>query len=243
MDSTISTILKNCKICKIDKYVSDFHPRHARCKSCYNDWQKQKRKNNPDTVRKYYENFKDSESYRKQIVRNRDHYHKNKESRLKKNKEWRNNNLDKISINKKEYYNKNKELILQKKKDHYLKNKSKIIEQKRQYGVKRRKVDHIFRLKNNLRRRLTSALKAKGLRKSSKTQRLVGCSVLELKAHLESLFKPGMTWENYGTWHVDHIIPISSFDLNDEAELLKACHYTNLQPLWAEENIRKSDDL
>ena len=228
MDSTISMILKNCKTCKIDKDISNFHPKHARCKCCYNDWQKQKRKNNPDIVRNYYQSFKDSESYHKQIVRNRARYYKNKEALLKKNKEWRDKNPEKISINKKEYY---------------LKNKAKIIEQKRLRDIERRKTDHMFRMKKNLRRRLSSALESKGLRKSSRTQRLIGCSVLELKSHLESMFKPGMTWENYGIWHVDHIIPLSSFDLRDEAQLLKACHYTNLQPLWAEENLRKSDDL
>jgi 5-methylcytosine-specific restriction endonuclease McrA len=63
-----------------------------------------------------------------------------------------------------------------------------------------------------------------------------------VKAHLEAQFKEGMSWENWGVsgWHVDHIIPLSSFDLSDEKQLKKAVHYSNLQPLWAADNIIKS---
>jgi hypothetical protein len=63
----------------------------------------------------------------------------------------------------------------------------------------------------------------------------------EAFAHIESKFKPGMTWENYGKWHVDHIIPLSS--ANTTGELEKLCHFNNLQPLWARENMRKSDKM
>jgi hypothetical protein len=70
---------------------------------------------------------------------------------------------------------------------------------------------------------------------------IYGCTIPELRSHLESQFQPGMTWDNYGLhgWHIDHIIPCASFDLTDP-EQQKACfHYTNLQPLWAEENLKK----
>lgn len=62
---------------------------------------------------------------------------------------------------------------------------------------------------------------------------------MELRAHLETRFLPGMTWENYGAWHIDHVRPLASFDLTDRAQLLQACHYTNLQPLWARDNRSK----
>ena len=66
-----------------------------------------------------------------------------------------------------------------------------------------------------------------------------GCSASTLAAHLESKFQDGMSWDNYGEWHVDHILPMASFNLLDPIERAKANHYTNLQPLWAEENFKK----
>jgi hypothetical protein len=79
----------------------------------------------------------------------------------------------------------------------------------------------------------------KGIRKTTGTEELVGCSANELKAHLESQFKPGMSWDNYGKWHVDHIKPCASFDLTQEEEQRKCFHFTNLQPLWEYENLSK----
>ena len=71
----------------------------------------------------------------------------------------------------------------------------------------------------------------------------MGITIQELKRYIEKLFKTGMSWENYGhkTWHIDHKIPVSKFDLTKPSEQLKAFHYTNLQPLWAVDNIKKSN--
>lgn len=103
----------------------------------------------------------------------------------------------------------------------------------------RRKTDINFKLKKYLRTRVYCALK--GSVKSKNTMDLIGCSIDELKSHISQQFHPGMTWENYGKWHVDHIKPCASFDLVDP-EQQKACfHFSNLQPLWAADNIRKSD--
>jgi len=68
---------------------------------------------------------------------------------------------------------------------------------------------------------------------------LLGCTVEELRAHLEKQFKRGMSWSNYGRWHIDHIRPCASFDLTDPEQQRICFHYSNLQPLWAEENMRK----
>jgi len=84
------------------------------------------------------------------------------------------------------------------------------------------------------------------IKKHSKTGSAVrdlGCSIDELKQHLESKFLPGMTWNNYGRfgWHIDHIRPLSQFDLTNPEQLKIACHYTNLQPLWWRDNLSKGD--
>ena len=82
-------------------------------------------------------------------------------------------------------------------------------------------------------------LALKGKIKTSKSEVLLGCSFEEFKIYIQSKFKDSMTWDNMGDWHIDHIIPLCSFDLSLEEEQKKAFHYTNQQPLWAEENLKK----
>lgn len=113
-------------------------------------------------------------------------------------------------------------------------------ETQNRYYRERRKQDPIFKLLAYVRGRIRSALTRKNLRKSTKTEQLLGCSVQELKNHLEAQFKDGMNWDNYGQWHVDHIKPCCSFDLSKIEEQTACFHYTNLQPLSAEENLKKS---
>jgi hypothetical protein len=115
----------------------------------------------------------------------------------------------------------------------------------RAYASNRRRTDVNFRLKDNLRKRINESLGRQNLRKTNPTLHLVGCSLEQLKTHLESQWKPGMTWDNHSLhgWHIDHIRPIASFDLTDPTQQKTCFHYTNLQPLWAEENIRKGANL
>lgn len=105
------------------------------------------------------------------------------------------------------------------------------------YARNRYQTDIQYKLARRLRSRLWEALK-RGY-KSGSAVRDLGCSIEEFKNYLESLFQPSMTWDNYGEWHIDHIKPLDSFDLMDREQLKIACHYSNLQPLWAEDNIRK----
>jgi hypothetical protein len=102
----------------------------------------------------------------------------------------------------------------------------------------KRQTDPHFKLASNLRSRVWSALK--GTHKSKRTIELIGCSIEELWKYLESKFQHGMTKNNYGEWHVDHIIPCCKFDMNNLEDQKKCFHYTNLQPLWAIDNLRKS---
>ena len=108
------------------------------------------------------------------------------------------------------------------------------------YQRQRRASDPGYRLRWYLRNRVRGALQ-KGS-KSAPTLALLGCTIPEWRVHLEALFRPGMTWENYGpVWHVDHRKPCASFDLTDPAQQRACFHYTNTQPLFAAENLKKSD--
>ena len=110
-----------------------------------------------------------------------------------------------------------------------------------EYIRNKRKVDVEFAIKESLRNRIYCAIRNN--QKSAHTLELLGCSLDELKVHLEQQFEPGMTWNNYGEWHIDHIIPCSYFDLTKEENQRICFNYRNLQPLWAEENRKKKDSL
>ena len=105
------------------------------------------------------------------------------------------------------------------------------------YKKQKRESDPVFRMMENIRRRIQLAYK--NHYKSKSTMELLGCTGEELAQHLEKQFQEGMTHENHGEWHIDHIKPIASFDLSNPKEAEECFHYTNLQPLWAEDNLKK----
>jgi len=123
------------------------------------------------------------------------------------------------------------------------KNKERIAQVRRKwnriYEANKKKTDVNFKITRNLRTRLKNAL-AHNL-KSAKTLQLLGCTVEQLRAHLEARFTSGMSWSNYGEWHIDHIKPCSSYDMSDPVQQAACFHYTNLQPLWAIDNLKKGD--
>lgn len=98
------------------------------------------------------------------------------------------------------------------------------------------------RIVTNMRSRVRLAVKGVAY-KAGRTMELTSCTPEHLCAHLESLFQPGMTWENYGRrgWHIDHVLPCAAFDLTKPEEQRKCFHWSNLQPLWASDNCRKQD--
>lgn len=146
-------------------------------------------------------------------------------------------NCDRIcaKVRSKIYYAKNKE----RKRSYYLENQAKIRLYNVAYVKNRKEKDPIFRLSSNLRARLTMAIRHQGIEKHTSFAAAYGCSKTELKIHLESKFVPGMDWSNYSRtgWHVDHIIPLASAKTIED--LYKLSHFSNLQPLWATENLRK----
>jgi len=106
---------------------------------------------------------------------------------------------------------------------------------KRKWSHKKYQNDVTYRLTALLRSRLHSAIK--GTAKKSSAKKLIGCSIPQLRKHLESQFADGMTWDNHGDWHIDHIKPCAAFDLTNETEQRQCFQYSNLQPLWAKENM------
>lgn len=105
----------------------------------------------------------------------------------------------------------------------------------------RKKTDVLYNLRRNLRSRISNILKKINKIKTVSTIKYIDCTYGELKIHLERQFLKGMTWENRAEWHIDHIIPLSS--AKTEEDVIKLNHYTNLRPLWAADNLRKSNKL
>ena len=106
---------------------------------------------------------------------------------------------------------------------------------------KRASKDPLFRMMKSHRTRLRQFFRKNNYDKNSSTTKLLGCSPEQLRNHLRSLYQPGMSDDNYGEWHIDHIIPLSS--AQSKKELEKLSHYTNLQPLWAIDNLQKRDSI
>lgn len=191
------------------------------------------------------------------------HYYENIEQIRAKNKKYREDNPDKIKLGKRDWYIKNAENIKEGLREKYAENPEKfkqVVKLRRESNPKREKEDQKRRYEKNknnpeyriprlLRKRLNTALNGKS-KKASAVQDL-GCSIEEFVKRIESLFTPSpttgefMSWANHRIdgWHLDHIIPLSYFDLEDETQVKIACHYMNIQPLWAEDNMRKGDKV
>lgn len=224
--------MKTCIKCGIEKDISEFHFRtdsgkyRNECYDCGKEYNKIKYKNNREEIRKATR------------ARNKENPIPNRE-RVKK---WKEENPDKVRINHKRYYARHKKEILERRRDTHRKYRKNNPDKVRKWRLKdNSKLS--TRVSNNLRSRLRTALK--GNYKSGSAVRDLGCAIDEFRKYIEGLWTPGMSWENYGKfgWHIDHIVPLSSFDLTDREQFLKACHYTNLQPLWAEDNLKKGNKI
>jgi hypothetical protein len=167
------------------------------------------------------------------ITKNLESFHKKKtgmlgcDSKCKEcknysQKEYRSISKDKKAAYQKEYRQKNKDHIRNYSKD---------------YRTVRKKKDPLYRAILNMRSRLSVFVKSVHINKNDSTKQLIGCSIAHLKNHLEEQFLPGMSWSNYGDWHIDHKIPLSS--AKSEKALVLLSHYSNLQPLWAIDNLSK----
>ena len=173
------------------------------------------------------------------------YYQKNKEKIKEKGIKYYQNNKDRIKRQSKENYLKNPKLAYARNRKRIEKNPKKTTTYKRNYKKRRMETDPLFKIKERLRTRLYQAIKSQSSKKSINTLDGFGCTGEFLIQYLESLFKEGMSWKNYTFkgWHIDHIKPMSSFDLRDPEEQKKCNNYTNLQPLWWWENLEKGDKI
>tara|TARA_R110001632_G_scaffold142396_1_gene258402 strand:- start:29 stop:679 length:651 start_codon:yes stop_codon:yes gene_type:complete len=173
----------------------------------------------------------------------REWYKKNRETQLSKMKDYNTDNREVRLEQQKQYREDNKESIHQTKEIWRKNNQKRVTTNLNKNRKRRYDTDMMFRLKTHIGNRLKVYLKKNNLQKNNTTQNIIGCSPQELRDHLESQFTDGMSWNNYGFygWHVDHIIPMAS--AKTEKELHKLNHYSNLQPLWAEDNIKKGDKI
>lgn len=159
-------------------------------------------------------------------------------------KEYKQNNKKLISDYNKEYKSEHKDEIKVYNHNYNLENREAIQKRQTEQHRKRRETDVNFRLAKNCRDRLGKMLNHQNTKKTSKTFELIGCDVNFLKEWLQSNFKEGMTLDNYGQyWHIDHVIPCSLFNLQDEEQLKICCHWTNLQPMEAINNLSKNNKI
>ena len=166
-------------------------------------------------------------------------YLKNKEKHSEYKKNDRLKNPEKYKLRDKNNKLKNPEKFKERRKRYYENNKIKHNE----YFIKKRNENPTFKLSDNMRRRINIFLSLNDVSKKNKTFDIIGCTPQFLKEYIEQKFTEDMNWENYGFygWHIDHIIPLAS--AKDEDEIYKLCHYTNLQPLWAFDNLSKGSKI
>jgi len=214
--------MKKCKICGIEKD-----------KDCFNKVQR-----NSPYFRGYCKSCHVEDSRKREI--------ENPEQAKIRKVRWDQKNKEKMKISrvhkkesKRDYDSKRYQLKKDDIKEYQKANKKKI----RAYEQTKYENDINYRLAKILRRRIWYVLRSKPKKGSAVND--LGCSIEILRQWLESKFKPGMAWDNYGrdSWHVDHVIPLAAFDLTDQYQFKLACHYTNLQPLWAAENHSKGSRI
>lgn len=220
--------MKVCSKCKKEKPFTEFFSDKTKkdgyryeCKLCKQVQSKLYGVTNRDSIianKKLYYNNNKSTILSKIALR----YELNKnEERLKKRIKYRDN----------------KEAILKKNEAYRQRNKDVLAIKKRQREKFRRETDPMYRIKSNYRNRICKAIKSMGLKYSTNTTTILGISWLGFKEYIENQFAERMSWENYGDWHIDHIIPLC--EAKNEESVKELNHYTNLRPLWGIDNLKK----
>lgn len=231
--------MKKCSTCKVSKPVSDFGKDASRkdllrtyCKACA----KAHRSASAESAMRWREANRESSR-----LYSSSYYDSNKETLLEKQRQYRERNPDRVKESRRRHYEKNKESILSAAREYCRKNPEKVRDYKRSWSAMAKSKRPEFALAVRYRKRVRMAVLKQSIKPGGKTQSLVGCTWLELKDHLESRFLIGMSWQNFSEWHIDHIIPLASAKSTDELAAL--CHYSNLQPLWPLDNLKKGASM
>lgn len=153
--------------------------------------------------------------------------------RCEVNKQWAINNPEKRKKSASDYHSSKKDEINEKRRNAYMASKEDINKKKRD----KKKNNYLYKLSENIRSLIVTSMKKKGYKKSTKTEKILGIDYIGFKCYIEKQFKNGMNWENQGHWHFDHIKPIKLAKSEEDVILLN--HYTNFQPMWAVDNLRK----
>jgi hypothetical protein len=246
-------------------------PCRKECRFCFNDSRKQYREENNNSSNKRYrqenkekisssnkryrqENKEKISSSKKRYRQenkekisssNKRYYQENKEKVISSNKRYRQENKEKVISLNERYRQENKEKISSSNKRYYQENKEKIVQQKVVYKRNLRKTNPAYKIRTNISRCINKALRKQSSTKDGSCLSKFPYTMIELRQHLEAQFQPGMSWENYGQWHIDHIIPQSKllYTSMDDENFKKCWALENLQPLWAVDNLKKGSKI
>jgi hypothetical protein len=237
--------MKICKKCLINKEIIEFgnnkNNKDGKSIYCFNcelirgkEYREKNRKKINQSAKKWRKNNpeKYQESIKKYLDKNPNMTPKERLKKYRESDDYRKKQSDR----QKEYYKNNLEKIRERRKKYYLENREQERIKNDEWRKKKLKTDGFFRMKRRLRDRIRDYMKGEVIGK--KTKEIVGLDYEEFKNYISSKFLNGMTWENYGEWHLDHIVPLCEAKNIDE--LFKLNYYTNLQPLWAEDNLKKN---
>ena len=215
--------MKICNLCCTEKPLPEYAKQESaidglqnKCKACQKRYRENNKQKNDAYIKKYRA--------------------ENKEKIAVSVKAYSEKNSEKIADYLALYYGKNKKSILEKQKER----KQDICHNRRVYKKKRMKEDPVYAMAHRLGVLMRNALKHSGYLKSMKTLEALGCTSAQFKDHLERQFLKGMTWDNRDLWQLDHIMPISS--AKTEQEVYDLSHMTNIRPMWAKENMVKSNN-
>jgi hypothetical protein len=237
--------MKTCKKCLVEKKIEEFgsnkNNKDGKSIYCYGcelvrakDYREKNREKVNKSSKKWRENNpeKYKDTIKKYIDKNPQMSSKERTKKYRENEEYRLN----LSKKRRKKYQENIEVEREKRKKYYHENKDKEREKNDAWRKNKLKNDGFFRMKKRLRDRIRDYMKGNHVGK--KTKDIVGLEYEEFKTYISDKFTDGMNWDNYGKWHLDHIIPL--YEAKTEEEILKLNHYTNLQPLWAEDNLKKN---